>query len=101
MGAPRVAEGGWGHALPKLEASCTPVARVVIGTGALNRRLPRGGSTKGIPKNCSVPLVVNTPWKVPVFRVTSGEVAMTETQKVAESSTQNFRNVGAIVQEWR
>jgi len=44
----------------------------VMATGDLNRRLPTGGTAKGIPKNLSVPFDGDEiPRNIPVLRTTS------------------------------
>jgi len=43
-----------------------------MATGDLNRRLPTGGTAKGIPKNLSVPFDGDEiPRNIPVLRTTS------------------------------
>ena len=46
---------------------------VVIGTGALNRNEPTGGTAYGIPNHDSVPLKFVIPLKVPEVSFSSSE----------------------------
>ena len=43
IGAPFESEGSWGQTFPYWLATLTPEVGVVIGTGALKRKLPTGG----------------------------------------------------------
>ena len=71
MGALSSVFGGWGHASPNCDASLIALEVFVTATGALKRKLPKGGSANGMPKNLSTLSVVVTPRKTPVLIFTS------------------------------
>ena len=78
MGAPKLLEGGWGQAFPKFEAILTLSEGMVIGTGALNLRLPTGASAYGSPSQRSVPFDVLIPWNFPLVRLSRSVLEASE-----------------------